>query len=418
MARAPTEIHLRVVRESNWNWPRAVTCDNQNASYIYNYIYDAVGNVANDGVDGFPNGCNCTMTCAGLGSWQGSQVLAEHNGSTGAVPIDYVYSGSQMIAKVASGSTQYFLSDRLSVRLSLDSGGNIVGRQGHLPFGEDFGESGSQDKHHFTSYERDGESASDYAVNRQYGQNVGRFMRVDALSGLISLPQSLNRYSYVTNNPVNAFDRLGLMPIFAPNLPICPVINGVARCGSLGAISVNAGLGGGQSAGGGGSGSDGEQLLTEGGPNAGNETGDGETETPEDPMPLNPCEKKVALLHSNVPFWPWLLDAWRRADNWEKEATGGKTSDDDWINAVKHCIWSCEMTKHAGFDEAAKWGDAHECDDQGNPKDDGSDSSSAKSSRMDQHNNEAGRFYGSKFPKQDCKENCKTDTYGRLQTSP
>ena len=41
-----------------------------------------------------------------------------------------------MIAKVASGSTQYFLSDRLSARLVLDSSGNVSGRQGHLPFGE------------------------------------------------------------------------------------------------------------------------------------------------------------------------------------------------------------------------------------------------------------------------------------------
>jgi hypothetical protein len=32
------------------------------------------------------------------------------------------------------------------------------GGQGHLPFGEDFGESGTQQKHHFTSYERDSES--------------------------------------------------------------------------------------------------------------------------------------------------------------------------------------------------------------------------------------------------------------------
>ena len=62
----------------------------------------------------------------------------------------------------------YYLSDRLSMRLVLEASGNVLGRQGHLPFGEDFGESGSQEKHHFTSYKRDGESGTDYAINRQY----------------------------------------------------------------------------------------------------------------------------------------------------------------------------------------------------------------------------------------------------------
>jgi hypothetical protein len=46
--------------------------------------------------------------------------------------------------------------DALSARLLLDTSGNVIGRQSHLPFGEDFAESGIQEKHHFTSYERDG----------------------------------------------------------------------------------------------------------------------------------------------------------------------------------------------------------------------------------------------------------------------
>ena len=73
----------------------------------------------------------------------------------------YIYTGT-IIAKVTSGNTQYLLADRLSVGVILDSAGNVIGRQGHLPFGEDFGESGTQEKHHFTSYERDGESGLDF----------------------------------------------------------------------------------------------------------------------------------------------------------------------------------------------------------------------------------------------------------------
>jgi RHS repeat-associated protein len=143
--------------------------------------------------------------------WQDSQVIAEHNGSSGAVLIDYVYSGSRMIAKVASGTTQYFLSDRLSARLVLDTSGNVLGRQAHLPFGEDFGErGGSQEKHHFTNYDRDSESGTDYAVNRQYAPTVGRFNRVDPFQQPVGEPQSHNRYAYVENDPTNSIDPLGL----------------------------------------------------------------------------------------------------------------------------------------------------------------------------------------------------------------
>jgi RHS repeat-associated protein len=200
-----------------------------------NYVYDAAGNVTNDGVHTYGYDSENRIVSVDGGStasyaydnqnrrykktigstvthyvWQGSQVLSEHNGSNGAVLIDYVYSGSRMVAKVASGSTQYFLSDRLSVRLSLDSGGNIVGRQGHLPFGEDFGESGTQEKHHFTSYERDGETGTDYGVNRQYGATVGRFVRASPSAGCRGKPQGSNRYCYVQNDSINRSDPLGL----------------------------------------------------------------------------------------------------------------------------------------------------------------------------------------------------------------
>ena len=50
---------------------------------------------------------------------------------------------------------------------------------GHLPFGEDFAESSTQEKHHFTGFERDVESGTDYAVDRQHSANVGRFQQPD-----------------------------------------------------------------------------------------------------------------------------------------------------------------------------------------------------------------------------------------------
>jgi RHS repeat-associated protein len=70
----------------------------------------------------------------------------------------------------------------------------------------------------FSGYERDTETGLDYAVNRYYNSRIGRFMTPDP-SGIASAslgnPQSLNRYAYVTNNPVGLADPLGE----DPNLP-------------------------------------------------------------------------------------------------------------------------------------------------------------------------------------------------------
>ena len=107
----------------------------------------------------------------------------------------------------------YFLQDRLSTRLITDSSGNLVGREDNLPFGEDAGTgSGQSEKHRFTSYERDSETGSDYAINRQYSNVTGRFNRSDPFDGSYDFgnPQSLNRYAYVGGDPVNATDPLGL----------------------------------------------------------------------------------------------------------------------------------------------------------------------------------------------------------------
>ena len=45
---------------------------------------------------------------------------------------------------------------------------------------------------------------------RYYNPRIGRFMGADPLDGDISSPRSLNKLSYVGNNPVNASDPLGL----------------------------------------------------------------------------------------------------------------------------------------------------------------------------------------------------------------
>jgi RHS repeat-associated protein len=205
-----------------------------------NYSYDSAGNVTNDGVHSFTYDAENRVVSVDGGStatysydhqnrrvkkvvgsttthyvWQGGQVIAEHNGSTGAVITEYIFAGGRMIAREGGGRV-FFLYDRLSARATITDGqGNIQGRQSHLPFGEELNATGTTDKHRFTSYERDSETGTDYAVNRQYAQGVGRFLRPDpyARSYDWGNPQSLNRYAYVQNDPANATDPLGLLQI-------------------------------------------------------------------------------------------------------------------------------------------------------------------------------------------------------------
>lgn len=199
------------------------------------YSYDANGNLTNDGVHAYDydaenrlKGVDAGATAsyaydyenrrikkvAGSTSthyvWEGSQVIAENDATTGAAIYNYVYSGNRLIARVGSGVINWYVSDRLSERLVLDANGNVIGRMAHLPFGEGFGESGAQEKRHFTSYDRDSDSNTDYAVNRQYSASIGRFMSVDPAGGKTPNPQSFNRYSYVGNDPVTRIDPVGL----------------------------------------------------------------------------------------------------------------------------------------------------------------------------------------------------------------
>jgi RHS repeat-associated protein len=120
-----------------------------------------------------------------------------------------------MIAREQGGNRIYFLYDLLSARATITdgAGGSIQGRQAHLPFGEELNSTGTNDKHRFTSYERDSETGSDYAINRGYSQVLGRFLQADPYraSGSAEDPQSWNRYRYSRNDPVNLVDPNGLL---------------------------------------------------------------------------------------------------------------------------------------------------------------------------------------------------------------
>jgi RHS repeat-associated protein len=70
-----------------------------------------------------------------------------------------------------------------------------------------------------TGKERDSESANDYFGARYYFAGNARWLSVDAVAGRVKRPQTLNRYAYVTNDPVNFSDPDGNL-MQAPNCKI------------------------------------------------------------------------------------------------------------------------------------------------------------------------------------------------------
>ncbi len=198
------------------------------------YSYDANGNMTNDGLNSLTYDAeNRAVSAAGAtysydgnglrvkkvsGStttvyiFSGTKVTAEYvNGAAPASPTrEYIYAGSQLIAKIEAGATNYYHADHLSVRFTTDGSATKIGDQGHYPFGESWYASSTTTKWQFTSYERDTESVNDYAMFRYDVNRLGRFSSPDPLAGSTANPQSLDRYGYVLNGPVNRVDPLGL----------------------------------------------------------------------------------------------------------------------------------------------------------------------------------------------------------------
>jgi RHS repeat-associated protein len=143
----------------------------------------------------------------------GNQVAAV-NGS-GAWIRGEVYAAGRHFATYSggtSGTTYFNFADHLGTeRVRATVSGTVAETCTSLPFGDWLTcTGGDPSPMHFTGYERDWDSGLDNAQARYYGSSLGRFMSGDPVPGDIPDPQSLNRYAYVRNNPVNSTDPSGL----------------------------------------------------------------------------------------------------------------------------------------------------------------------------------------------------------------
>jgi RHS repeat-associated protein len=123
------------------------------------------------------------------------------------------------------GEIAYLLGDHLgSVSAVLDETGVLLSSQRFLPFGAVRGDAGTITETDF-GYTGQREYSSlgllDYHA-RWYSPSLGRFVQADTLVPDLFDPQSLNRYSYVLNNPLKYVDPSGHILLESPEDPVIP----------------------------------------------------------------------------------------------------------------------------------------------------------------------------------------------------
>lgn len=181
------------------------------------YEYNATGErVSKDNSSGVPQ----TLY---LHDGDGNQI-AELNAALTVQHVN-VYSGKHLVGtwNPASGKVYYAYSDWLGTkRYEADGGGTYVNSWASLPFGDNqtaLGTGPDATEHHFTGQEHDAESGLDHFAARYYQSQTARWLLPDWSATPVPVPyatftnpQSLNLYTYVGNNPVNAVDADGHLP--------------------------------------------------------------------------------------------------------------------------------------------------------------------------------------------------------------
>ena len=127
-----------------------------------------------------------------------------------------VYFAGKLVAQGFGASISPYVQDRLGSMRYNGAYNYPVNYPAYYPYGEDKGTAAPNDQIKFATYTRDYASGLDYADQRYYSSQFGRFMTPDPYRATATSPsnpnnpQSWNRYAYVTGDPVNFYDRSGL----------------------------------------------------------------------------------------------------------------------------------------------------------------------------------------------------------------
>ncbi len=175
------------------NKPSSINYNGEDTAFVYSGVWSS-HNRAEKQTDG-PK----TIYIGGLYEKRGNAVTK------------YIFAGGTRVAVKTSTETYYYHQDHLSsTRVVTNSSGNQVEEIHYYPYGETLSDTGTVSvKHKFTSQELDSETGLYYYGARCYDPVLGKFTTADSIVPDPTNPQSLNRYSYVLNNPLKYTDPSG-----------------------------------------------------------------------------------------------------------------------------------------------------------------------------------------------------------------
>jgi RHS repeat-associated protein len=166
---------------------------------LSDYLYDSHGKRICKGIGSGNNITGQEVYFYGVDGQKLATYSVSVNGSQLSVTTTHtaVFFGAKRVA--VDGTA--FVPDRL--------GSNVYGK--YFPYGEDRGTPLGNDQVKFATYTRDSNTGLDYADQRYYSNQFGRFMTPDPYgpSAKLSLPTSWNRYTYVLGDPMNFNDPTG-----------------------------------------------------------------------------------------------------------------------------------------------------------------------------------------------------------------
>jgi RHS repeat-associated protein len=190
---------------------------------ISSWTYDAVGNVTNDGRNIYAYDAEDRVISINGGATTytydaGGIRLTK---TTGTTTIRYYFGAAEKTnsswTKILIGTpagaiewdngTMHFKSNNhLGTPAIITNGlGALVGQNELYPYGEILSETGNSTKFKLSGKERDIESGNEYFGARYYSNVSGRFLTTDPVFRTND-PQSLNRYIYAGNDPINFVD--------------------------------------------------------------------------------------------------------------------------------------------------------------------------------------------------------------------
>ncbi|MFA5144020.1 MAG: toxin TcdB middle/N-terminal domain-containing protein [Candidatus Omnitrophota bacterium] len=158
----------------------------------------------------------------------GYEVTKNPDNSTSV--IKSVFLGPNRVCETVSGSVYYFHQDHIgSSNVITDSTGKQVACYEYKPYGEISKVNGSFSTDiRFTGQRLDSSTGFYYYGARYYDPEFGRFIQPDTIIQAPFDPQSLNRYSYCRNNPINYIDPTGHFLWFLAAIILAIIAGGVA----------------------------------------------------------------------------------------------------------------------------------------------------------------------------------------------